>query len=101
MEDVPFNHVAIQAGGPEGAVGAHSEQTLATAILPLETHPNGLADGAAHALPFRMAARALWRHRDGTTSYTRSVPRHPLLRAELDPRRCPKEWVPGTPGAVL
>ena len=48
MEDVPFNHVAIQAGGPEGAVGAHSEQTLATAILPLETHPNGLADGAAH-----------------------------------------------------
>ena len=53
MGDMIYSHVSVQAGGPHGAVGAHAEQTLASAMLPTEVYPHGIADGAAHVLRVR------------------------------------------------
>ena len=50
MGDMYYNHVSVQTGGPEGEVGAHAEQMLASSALDPARYPRGLADGNAHVV---------------------------------------------------
>lgn len=53
LGDIHYNHVSVQTGGPLGAVEAHEGHSLATAALPPEVYPKGLADGKAHLVRVR------------------------------------------------
>ena len=53
MGDLYYNHVSVQAGGPNSVVGAHREQYLSAAMLDPSSYPEGLGDGKAHVLRVR------------------------------------------------
>ena len=53
MGDLYYNHISVQAGGPDGPVGAHKEHYLSSAIVDPHAYPSGLGDGKAHVVRVR------------------------------------------------
>ena len=46
--DMYYDHISVQTGGPNAAIGAHKEHYLSAAAIDPEAYPAGLADGKAH-----------------------------------------------------
>ena len=45
-----YDHISVQTGGPNAAIGAHKEHYLSAAAIDPEAYPAGLADGKAHLM---------------------------------------------------
>lgn len=48
--DMYYDHISVQTGGPNAAIGAHKEHYLSAAAIDPEAYPAGLADGKAHLM---------------------------------------------------